>query len=271
MTAFSQQLIERSGYLDDSFAEIYDRFRPPPPAEVLRVLELVARARPPRLVVDLGCGTGLATRAWAARAEQVVGIEPNPHMLARARSSTREPNVRYFEAFASETGVAEGAADLVTSFQAFHWMEPQPVLAEAARILRAGGVFAACDYDVPAFVEPEVDDAFAAHFQSRRAARERLGLHAGARTWPKERHVDEIRKSGRFRYARELVAHGWWETDADRMIGLAESLGGPREIFNAQAPEVDETFERFRRTARSALEDETRPVLLCLRLRVGIK
>jgi SAM-dependent methyltransferase len=150
-------------------------------------------------------------------------------------------------------------------------MEPQPVLAEAARILRSGGVFAACDYDVPAFVEPEVDEAFAAHFQARRAARERLDLAAGATMWPKERHVEQIRRSGRFRHARELVAHGWWETDAERIVGLAESLGGPRAIFGGQAPEVDETFQQFRETVARVLGVGTWPVLLCLRLRVGIK
>lgn len=47
------------------------------------------------------------------------------------------------------------------------------VLAEAARILRPGGVFAAYDYDVPPVVQPEVDRAFASHLEARRAARVR--------------------------------------------------------------------------------------------------
>lgn len=271
MTEFSKRLIARSGYLDDSFAETYDRFRPPPPQEVVDVLEFVAGGPPLGLVVDLGCGTGLATRAWAARAEQVVGIEANPNMVARAGAATERRNVRYVEAYASETGVADEAADLVTSFQAFHWMEPQPVLAEAARILRPGGVFAACDYDVPGCVEPEVDAAFAAHFRARRDARTRLGLEPGASSWPKERHLEQIRASGRFRYARELVAHGWWETSAERMIGLGESIGGPRELFGDQAPEVTETFERLRETAQRVLGDRRWKMLLCLRIRLGIK
>src|SRR2546421_1058163 len=146
-------------------------------------------------------------------------------------------------------------------------MEPQPVLAEAARILRAGGVFAAVDYDVPPFVEPEVDDAFEAHFAARRVARDRLGNPGGAARWRKEGHVEEIRASGRFRFARELVAHGWWELDAERLIGLAESIGGPRAIFTDQAPEVSETFERLRQTANRVLGTRTWPTLLCCRLR----
>ena len=271
MSEFSEELISRSGYLNEGFADVYDRYRPPPPPEILDVLTTVAGEGRPRLVVDVGCGTGLATRAWAERAEHVVGVDANPRMVERARAATAQPNVRYVDSYASDTGLPDGEATLVTTFQAFHWMQPQPVLAETARILRDGGVFAACDYDVPAFVKPEVDAAFAAHFQARRAARKRLGIEAGAVRWPKEGHLEQIRDSGRFRHARELVAHGWWETDSERMLGLAESLGGPRALFDGQAPEVDETFERFSETVVRVLGDRTWPMLLCLRLRIGVK
>jgi SAM-dependent methyltransferase len=271
VSEFSQELIGRSGYLNEGFADVYDSYRPAPPREVLDVLAFVAGAERPSSVVDLGCGTGLSTRAWAARADMAVGIEPNPRMIERARRRTEQPNVRYVEAYAAKTGLPSGRADLVTAWQAFHWMAPQPVLAEAARLLREGGVFAACDYDVPPFVEPEVDAAFAKLMQARREARQRLALPAGATSWPKDRHLDEIRASGRFRYARELVAHGWWKTDAERMIGLAESVGGPRAIFTDRAPEVGETFERLRETAIGVLGDQARPLLLNYRLRIAIK
>jgi SAM-dependent methyltransferase len=271
LSEFSQQLIGRSGYLNEGFSDLYDRYRPAPPSQVLDVLAfLVGRSRP-KLVVDLGCGTGLATRALAARADEVVGVEPNPRMIEQARAATNEQNVHYVEAYASETGISDGLADLVTAWQAFHWMEPQPALAEAARILREGGVFAACDYEVPPVVEPEVDSAFMELLGARREARDRLGLPAGATSWPKERHLDEIRASGRFCYAREVVAGGWWETDAERMIGLAESIGGPRELFGDAAPEVGKTFERLRETATRVLGERAWPALLCYRIRVGIK
>ena len=42
-------------------------------------------------------------------------------------------------------------------------MEPQPVLAEAARVLRSGGIFAAYDYDVPPVIHPVLDAVFAEH------------------------------------------------------------------------------------------------------------
>jgi SAM-dependent methyltransferase len=271
MSAFSEELIGRSGYLNEGFADVYDRYRPSPPREVLDVLCLVAGVEQPNLVVDLGCGTGLSTRAWAARAEEVIGVEPNPRMIERAWKATEQSNARYVEAYAADTGLPGGDADLVTAWQAFHWMEPQPVLAEAARLLRDGGVFAACDYDVPPFVEPELDAAFTRLMQARREARQRLAIPAGATSWPKDRHLEEIHSSRGFRYARELVAHGWWETDAERTIGLAESIGGPRAMFSDKAPEVAETFEQLRETATRVLGDRTWPLLLCYRIRVGIK
>jgi SAM-dependent methyltransferase len=271
MSTFSKELIERSGYLDETFPAVYDRFRPAPSSEVFDVLTTIAGAAKPDVVVDLGSGTGLSTRAWAEHAEEVVGVEANPRMVGHARAATSEPNVRYVEAFAADTGLPTTSADVVTCFQAFHWMEPQPTLAEANRILRPRGVFAAVDYDVPPFVEPEVDEALRAHFTARREARQRLAIEAGAARWPKDTHVERIAESGDFRFVRELVAHGRWELDLERFLGLAESIGGPRAIFGDAAPEVGATFDRLRETAQRVLGSETWPAVLAFRLRIGIK
>ena len=271
VSEFSRTLIDRSGYEGEGFAEVYDRYRPSPPPDLLAILMVVAQVNRPRLVVDLGAGTGLSTRVWAERAEEVIGVEANARMIERARLATRAPNVRYVEAFAAETGLETGAADLVTCAQAFHWMEPALVLAEAARILRRGGVFAIYDYDVPPVVHPEVDDAFAAHFEARRSARKRLQLQAGAATWPKERHLERIRESGGFRFAREIVSHGFEEADAARIIGLAESVGGPRALFGDEEPTVGQTFERLREMAQRVLGERSWTMVVCYRIRLGVK
>jgi SAM-dependent methyltransferase len=267
---FSETLIERSGYAAGGFADVYDAYRPQPATAVLDLLQVVAQADRPRLVVDLGAGTGLSTRAWADRADSVIGVEANRSMLQRARTATEATNVRYVEAFADATTVPSGRADIVTSAQAFHWMDPGPVLAEAARVLRVGGIFAAYDYDVPPVVHPDVDDAFEALIGARRAARSRLGLEAGASTWQKESHADRIRESGHFRYTRELVCHGWDKADARRIVGLAESIGGPLALFQASAPELATAYARLTETADAVLGADVRPMVLCYRIRLGI-
>jgi predicted TPR repeat methyltransferase len=78
----SRDLIDASGYDREGFADRYDRFRPRPPRVLLDVLCRYARVERPALVVDLGCGTGLSTRAWSGIAERAVGVEPNAAMLA---------------------------------------------------------------------------------------------------------------------------------------------------------------------------------------------
>jgi SAM-dependent methyltransferase len=267
---FSRMLIRRSGYESDAFADLYDRYRIAPPRELVDVLTLVLGMERPRLVVDLGAGTGLSTRAWAGRASQVVGVEANAYMVERARRATREQNVAYRERYAADTGLTDGAADLVTCAQAFHWMEPGPVLAEAARLVRPGGVFAAYDYDVPPVVHPEIDEAFAVHLAARREARKLLGREAGAESWPKDGHLAQIQASGRFRFAREIVCHGFDECDAERLLGLAESLGGPRGIFGRAAPQVERTYERLREVAERIVGARTRSIVVCYRIRFGV-
>lgn len=264
-------LIRRSGYEGTGFADLYDVHRPAPPRELLDIILMIAQLERPRRVVDLGAGTGLSTRVWADLADEVIGVEANPGMLERARASTAAANVRYVQAFASETGLAGGSTDVVTCAQAFHWMDPDAVLAEVARLLRPGGVLAAYDYDVPPVVHPEVDAAFSRLFAARHAARTRLDLEAGASTWPKEEHLRRIRESGRFRSAREIVCHSFERADARRIVGLARSIGGPLGLFAGAAPEVEDAFEQLRTTAAEILHERTWPMVVCYRARLGVR
>src|SRR5215472_13569831 len=132
-------------------ASSYDRTRPAPPPALPDLLLQMIRLPRPALVVDLGSGTGLSTVMWAERAERVIGIEPNADMrdeALRKLATLPHPNeahIEYREGTAQQTGLPDGCADIVTAAQSFHWMEPKATLAEIARILRPGGLFAAYD------------------------------------------------------------------------------------------------------------------------------
>lgn len=91
-------------------------------------------------MADLGCGTGIATRLLAARGLDVVGIDPSPPMLERAR---RAGGARYAVGEAAATGLPDASQDLVTAAQAFHWFADDAALGEIARVLRPGGWVAA--------------------------------------------------------------------------------------------------------------------------------
>jgi SAM-dependent methyltransferase len=118
----------------DSFgddAEQYDRARPPYPPELIDEL-LVGR---PHTVLDVGCGTGIASRLFMAQGCEVLGLEPDPRMAAVARRhgvSVEEGSVEEWESGGRRF-------DLLTSGQAWHWVDPQRGASKAAEVLRPGG------------------------------------------------------------------------------------------------------------------------------------
>ena len=268
MTDFSQTLIENSGYDRAGFAAGYDRHRPRPPRVLLELLSRYARAEPPKLVVDLGCGTGLSTRAWSGLAERAIGVEPNPAMLAAAESA---PGVEFVQAYAHATGLPDGIADIVTCSQSLHWMEPWPVFAEAARTLRPGGVFAAYDYDWPPIVDPELDIAYEAYQERRREARRRRGIQRGGDRWPKDGHLDRLRESGCFATCREVVLNSIEEGNANRVVGFARSLGLPAAAGDDPELERDLDIAELEEVARRVLGDRTVPFLFGYRMRLGVR
>jgi SAM-dependent methyltransferase len=88
------------------------------------------------LAADVGAGTGISSRLLAARGAQVLAIEPNAAMREAAEPHER---VEWIAATGESTGLEEASVDLVTVFQAFHWLEPARALREFVRILRPGG------------------------------------------------------------------------------------------------------------------------------------
>src|SRR5689334_12572659 len=92
------------------FADLYDRHRATPPAALASLITQLSGIDRPRLVVDLGSGTGLSTRYWADKAERVVGIEPTPDMRRQAKAATKASNIAYREGFSHHTGLADACA-----------------------------------------------------------------------------------------------------------------------------------------------------------------
>jgi SAM-dependent methyltransferase len=249
-----------------SFAESYDRYRPRPPQALLDLLTRLAEVERPRLVVDLGTGTGLSARAWHGRAERVVGIEPDDDM--RAVAEARGGGVEYVAATADATGLPDACADIVTCSQSLHWMEPEPTFAEVGRILRPGGVFAAYDYDPIPVVHPELDAAYDAVMDAAKDARERTGRISpwtDRKPLRKDEHLRRMRESGSFRFARELVLHSVEEGDADRFVGGAASMGAievHRDVLGLDDLEAE---------ARRVLGDRVVPFWFGYRVRIGVR
>ena len=89
-------------------------------------------------VVDLGCGTGLSSRPLIDRGANVIGIEPDAVMLARAEATLGD-RARFMRGRAEDLPLPDASADLVVSAQAAHWFEEPDASDEILRVLRPGG------------------------------------------------------------------------------------------------------------------------------------
>lgn len=249
-----------------TFAQSYDRFRPRPPRPLLELFCRLAGVERPELVVDLGSGTGLSTRAWVGLAERVVGVEPHDGMRAVAEATG---GAEYVSSDSSATGLPDACADIVTASQSLHWMDPAATFAEVGRILRPGGVFAAYDYDAAPAIHPEIDAAHEAVLDRAQELRRDTGVLA---PWAprhhvhKDEHLANMRASGAFRYVRDLQAHSVEDGDADRLLGMIRSFGGV-----AMHEHEELGLDRLEAVARRILGDRTVPFWFGYRVRLGIR
>ncbi|MDQ1689189.1 MAG: hypothetical protein QOK42_2164 [Frankiaceae bacterium] len=125
----------------EQIVDEYDAARPDYPGGVYDALSEAVGGLSGRRVVEVGAGTGIATRQLVERGAQVVAVELGENMLRRLVE--RSPAVSAVRARGEALPLIDGSADLVCAAQAWHWVDPVKGVAEAARVLRPGGAFAA--------------------------------------------------------------------------------------------------------------------------------
>lgn len=101
-------------------------------------------------VVDVGCGPGTAARKAAQRGARVTGVDPSSAMLRVARIVTRTGDITWSESTAENLPAADRAATVVWALATVHhWKDVDKAVAEARRVLRAGGRLVAIERQSP--------------------------------------------------------------------------------------------------------------------------
>lgn len=100
---------------------------------------------PGGVVVDVGCGSGLATALLLDRyvdVRTIIGIDPSVHELEIAKMRVRDPKVRFLLGRAQDVESVVGQVDATILSNVIHQIpaaEREPMLASCHRMLKHGG------------------------------------------------------------------------------------------------------------------------------------
>lgn len=116
--------------------EVYQKYRPSYPKEILGALSAGTGFSSDWVVADIGAGTGKLSELFLNNGNHVIGVEPDACM--------REASIAAFSqgfpfaavhGYAENTGLPDECCDIVVVGQAFHWFDPAHTRAEFSRIL----------------------------------------------------------------------------------------------------------------------------------------
>jgi predicted TPR repeat methyltransferase len=96
-----------------------------------------------RRAIDLGCGTGLAARAFAAQTDEIIGIDLSPRMIELARLTGLYAALEVAEIVEGLASKPDASAELILAADVMVYVHDMaPLLREAARVLAPSGLLA---------------------------------------------------------------------------------------------------------------------------------
>eukprot|EP01111_Echinosteliopsis_oligospora_P015156 TRINITY_DN5894_c0_g1_i1.p1 TRINITY_DN5894_c0_g1~~TRINITY_DN5894_c0_g1_i1.p1 ORF type:complete len:275 (-),score=69.08 TRINITY_DN5894_c0_g1_i1:46-870(-) len=258
------------------FADTYNTSRPTPPSVVLNILSSIAKQDRFKVVLDVGCGTGLSTRIWYDKCDLIIGIEPNDDMRKSAEASAAEEKmesskIKFLNGHSGQLGMEDESVDLVTVSQALHWMEPVGTFKEVNRVLRKGGVFAAIDCDWPPVINGEAEWLYQEFLARCRRRAKQEGHTEGVVKWEKDEHLQRMKDSKQFTYVREILVHSTEHGTAKRLVDLALSQGPVGTMMRNGITAEQLGVAEFKQAVEKSMGDKTWTWYFCYRIRVGQK
>lgn len=210
----------------DTAAERYERSRPTYPDALFDRLGTVSGIAAGDRLLEVGCGTGQATRALLRRGFRVTCVEPGGQLAAVARRELAGlGEVEVVECDFEALPPHHSGYDLVLSATAWHWIDPDLRYRRAWEVVRPGGHLALW---TATHVFPRDGDPIFVELQDTYdEIGERLpDDHVLPRPGELPDARDEIERSGCFDVVD--VSQFDWETvhDADSYIALLETFSG---------------------------------------------
>lgn len=227
----------------DSLAAEYDAGRLGYSNELYGMLEGYGlRANTPLL--DIGCGTGLASGPLIAKGHAVTGVDPSVPMLDLARRAY--PRAAWVEGVAEALPFEDRSFGAVISAQSFHHVDRAQAMAEIARVLKPGGIVAIwwkhlMGDDVVKIVRERVATELGVEPP-------RSGLQGGFREFYAARFADNALRVIPWRTALPLSKYMHYERSRQSIRGA----------FGANA---EEYFERLENRLRERLPAHDDPVV----------
>lgn len=252
------------------FADVYENARPKMPKYPV---EIICRylGKAPQLVVDMGCGTGLSTEIWRDVSGRVIGIEPNDDMRGIAERKA-DGKTSFIKAFSDSTGLEDCCADAVVCSQSFHWMEPTSTLKEVNRILKEHGVFATVDCDWPPAANWEAEKAYMSLYGRVLEIESQVPeVKDTFVRYSKDKHLENIIKSGYFTYAREILFSNREKCTKERFRNIILSQGSMQTILKKCPELIEKELASFYEAIDSCFGEETFDIDFCYRMRIGVK
>ena len=217
----------------------YRSYRPGYPPPLLDLLKQDLRYRRGDMTaIDIGAGTGISSEFLASGGWHVIAVEPNDNMRQNA-SHFRAAAISFVSGTAESTGLTSGCADLVTSFQSFHWFRPERALAEFHRLLHPGGR-AALIWNIRDSADP-----FTAAYS--RIIEEHAGASA-TELQHKEASGRRLLESPLFTGARRATLSNSQTMNLDALLGRVRStsyLPNAGPAYDKLACELSTLFARF--------------------------
>lgn len=123
----------------------YATFRPGPPDSFYEKLAALGVGLEGQRILDLGTGTGVLARRFAAAGARCAGIDVSAEQIETARRLAREAGLEidFRVARAEATGFGDASFDVVTASQCWLYFDAPRAIAEACRVAPGGALMVA--------------------------------------------------------------------------------------------------------------------------------